>query len=1268
VYAMCLSLLSPASVSVEAASAIKISAAPKGFETLTEPQTTLVDVFYAGRTIASTLATYTDDSITIANPLEIVSNIPKVKETDAIVRSLTGELSSNTDLVCREITQKVSKEVRRALLADCGRLNPKVAAVIFDESKFRLDVYVHPDFLHVYELGLTKFLPESDADESLLTSFSGAMSGTDETKNTYSLSNQSIVAVGEGRLRLDSDYTSTDQWKMDTFVGELDRNDQRFSVGAMRTRSMDTIGEFKMLGGRYTTTTDTRIDLGVGFGSQLVVFLPRDAQVDILKDGRLIATKFYKAGKTTLLTEALPDGAYDVTLRIKEAGGVTREETRFYVKTATLPPADQPLYFLESGVLLSEDSPPYPELDNVGLIHGGAFWRLTENLGAGGDILAGENVIVGEARGLYLGRDMKLNFAGVVSSDLDLGVTLGATGEIWDTTYSLSVRRNWSREKSSTDATFDPMSRSFTQARAGLNYQWGELQMSFLGQTQTNDNADDTWSFGPTFGYPLFRNAKWGANLRAEATRSESESVAMARVQVRFNEPRWSASASTSVTNNNSETSASSESEGISGDGSANLAWHDLDFLPGDLTLGVGTTAEKRRRSLSGEVDYISRWGKYSFDAENNWGGTTRSTRWGGNIATSVITDGGVVAFGGRERQDSGIVVSLDGASKNAEFNVMVDGSSQGVVKVGDRMPVLLSPYKTYVVRLEPTGGDFVSYDAENRDITLYPGNVVGVSWSINPIVAVFGRIIRKDGTAVSFARVDGAGKGTFTDDLGYFQAELNKPGTFTVRPTDADACEIVVAELPEGEDFADLKDLICTDILLEAKEDKSDKDDNTITADAGEDGKEKEFDWSPVISAYKRNIESKNKDKKPVPEKVVASKEPEKAVASKAPEESEAEKPVQVAAATAGPDQTSPVPSETEVAGPEATKTAEKTEPPSTSVAVSDTTVNTESQTSTPKDVEAEVKVARVDPVENGPAVATLPVPEVSVEVPVPTSETESLGQTSPATEEIARLEPSVPERKQPTNLLAGIPDVAKEAAGVDELPPAYRVQLVALRRPDRLLAAWRDVAGKASGRLDNFSAYMARADLGDKGTFFRLQTGDAPDRKSANELCDDLRDKGLTCRVVKATTVAANTSGKSFCTLAGPSSWAPSCNPELVRTASLASSDAGAASGLSNQSPVSEVPEETKKELDVQLPDYRVQLGSHLTAQDAIEDWRRIEGLSEGFLTGLEPQVSEVDLKRRGIWFRLQVRVPEGRIAARNLCDNLADLSVSCLVVRKN
>jgi Mat/Ecp fimbriae outer membrane usher protein len=1240
VCALCLSLLPPASLPAGAESAIKSSSAPKGFESLTEPQTTLVDVFFAGRPIASTLGTYTADTITIANPLEVVSNIPNVKNSETVLSSLTGELNSNVDLVCPEITEKVSAEVRKPLMADCGRLLPKVAAVIFDESKFRLDVYVGPDFLFVQQLGLTRFLPPSDADASFLTSFSGAMSGSDDAKSTYSFSNQTIFGRGEARLRINNNYASTDHWILDTVTGEFDRNDQQFVVGAMRTRSMDTIGEFKMLGGRFTTTTDTRLDLGVGFGSQLVVFLPRDAQVDILKDGRLAATKFYQAGKTTLDTSRLPDGAYDVTLRIKEAGGDIREETQFYVKTATLPPADSPLYYLESGFLLSDDSPPYPELNKVGLIHGGTFWRLTENLGVGGDILAGENVVVAEAKGLYLGRDMKINVAGVLSSDLDLGATIGATGIVWDVTYSLSLRRNWSREKTSTTATFDPLGRSFTQARGNLNYQWGEAQWSLQALSQTNDNADDTWSWGPALTYPIYRNAEWSANMRAEATRSESESVAMARFQIRFNEPRWSASGTLAATDNNSETSAGNDNEGLVSEGSANVAWHDLDYLPGDLTLGAGVNAAQRQRTITGKADYTSRWGKYSFDVENNWGETS-TTRWGGNIATSVITDGDFIAFGGRERQDSGIVISLEGESKKAEFNVMVDGSNKGVVKVGDRMPVLLSPYNTYVVRLEPIGGDFVSFDSENRDITLYPGNIVGVVWSINPIVAVFGRIIREDGTPVAFAKVDDTGKGTFTDDLGYFQTELSKPGTFMVRPAEGPRCEIIVPAFPPDQDFADLKDLVCIDVLLEANQSPDGKDKNTQTADAGKESGEKEFDWTPVISAYKKKLDSKKDDDKPKTK-------------TKSTERNFYKKSDEIQTADTKETLDEPLVSET------------------------DTVPET--------DVDKPVVVASVEPAvkpelpvkepelnePDGPAVASVPVPEVTEEAPpiapVVISEPED------ATSGPRRLIAAVPENSSVSEATV-IPDVstAADLPVVNETTserPAWLVQLVALRRPDRLLEAWRQVSSKASGRLDRQTAYMARADLGDRGTFFRLQTGEATDRQTAQGLCNDLQNSGLTCRVVKTAAIPLDVErgAKSFCVLEGPSSWAPSCQLDLVNTASVSPSKAGAASGRSSaQSEPSQVSETKPEALDILGPEYRVQLGSHLTAQDAIDDWRRIENLSEGFLTGLEPEVAQVDLKRRGIWHRLQVRIPEGRIAARNLCDNLTDLSVSCLVVRR-
>jgi Mat/Ecp fimbriae outer membrane usher protein len=1245
---LCISVLPVAPVQVRAQTAIKVSAAPKGFETLTEPQTTLVDVFYAGRAVVSTLATFTADSLTLANPLEVVSNIPKVKNADEIVKSLTGELSSNTDLVCPEITQKVTAEIRKALLADCGRMNPKVAGFIFDESKFRLDIHIHPDYLDTTELGLTRYLPASNADESLVTSFSGSMSGTDETKNDYSLNNVSILGLGEGRIRLNSSYTSSDQWIMDTLTGEMDRDGDRFLVGAMRSRSMDNVSSFKMLGGRYTTTTDTRIDLDVGFGSQLVVFLPRDAQVDLIRDGRLISTKFYEAGKTTLDTSQMPDGAYDVTIRIKEAGGVTRDETQFYVKTATLPPADHPLYFLEGGILLSENSPPYPELNHVGLIHGGAMWRLTENLGAGGDLLAGENLVVAEAKALYLGRELKLNLAGIVSSDLDLGLSIGANGDLWDMTYSTSLRRNWAQEKSSTTATFDPIGRSFTQARASLNYLLGSAQWSLQGLTQTNDDADDTWSIGPAVTYPFLRTQTWGALLRAEATRSESETVATARIQIRFNEPRWSASTSAAITSNNSETSASTANEGIVGDGTLNTAWHDLDYLPGDLTLGAGLSAKARTRSLSGKVDYASRWGKYSFDASNDWGGATRSTRWGGNLISSVITDGEVVAFGGRERQESGIVVALDGASPDAEFNVMVNGSNKGAVRVGDRLPVLLSPYKTYKVRLEQLGGEFISFDSENRDITLYPGNIVGIAWSINPIVAVFGRIVRQDGTPLSFAKVDGVGRGTFTDDLGYFQAEMSKPGTFRISPPEGEACEIEIASLPEKQVYVDLKDIVCRTVLLEARNESDDE--KTEAASTASTEEEKKVDWSPVIAALKQNLEpkkTKGSDSKPAASVAAKSKSEDRTTTQEAPVNQ------QQVAAVADPENTVSEPGSAPT--PEDTpKKVEANDLPSTETAdlpapviePEDQNIQVASTEAGPGPDDTAVPEQPDTSIETGPKVVAQPVPAVAA--------------VKPAT--LPQLKEAKPGK--PKNLIAA---ALSETPTTVEAIPAFRVQLAAFRRPDRLGIAWQQMSQKASGRLDGMPAYMARAELGDQGTFFRLQAGDVPNRQAAAALCDDLTTAGLNCRVVKAAEVQVDNEA-GFCLVAGSSTGVPSCPSELIETALTEDSAAGSASGVSTSSAAATATATTpERELDIEAPAWRVQLGSFLTAQDAQDDWVRVEKLSEGFLTGLEPEVREVDLKRRGIWHRLHVRVPEGRIAARSLCDNLADLSISCLIVNR-
>jgi len=1199
--------------SVAQAKFITVSETPKGFEALTEPQTTLLDVYYANRQVASTMATFSAESVVFNNPIEVLSKIPRLKNQGKLLGVLSGSMEPNVELVCFEGAKPESP---------CGKLKPETIGVILDEGNFRVDVFVHPDFLDVHELGLPRYLPPSEAGLSIVSSFAGAVSGSASSSNTHNTRNQTVIGLDESRVRIDSSYSNTAEWFFDTAFMERDIREQRFMAGVFNTTSMDNIGEQKLFGIGYTTTTDTRVDLEIGFGNQLVVFLPQPAQVDIFKDDRLIGSRFYEAGKQIIDTSQLPEGAYDVLLKIKERSGATREETHFYTKATNLPPSDSPLLYIEGGMLLTDVNSPFPMRTNIPILHYGAMFRYNDSWGLGADFITSDTVSVGELRSIYLGRNLRFRGAAVLTSDDDIAASMTASGDMWDVGYTVALRRNWAGGAlASTTETpvFDPIGSSFTQFRASLSYVWGQAQYSWSSLYQANEGEADTYSHGPTFTYPLYRDAKWSAILRMEAAQTQDQTSAMARLQFRMVDPNWSVGATSSIENIDSHVAASdSSNEGYSGNASVNGSWQDQDLVPGDLTLGGTYAQETGLRTLQSNASHLSKWGRYSMDVDRSWGRNASGdgASVAGNFATSLISDGSTIVLGGRDRRDSGVVVTLKGRAKDAVFNVVVDGLPSGEIKVGESLPLLLQPYKTYGVRIEPVGGDFVSYNSDDKEITLYPGNVTGVVWSINPIVAVFGRVVRADGKPVSFARIGGVAGGAFTDELGYFQTEMTDPGELTFTPGQGNVCSVFIESLPETEVFADVQEVVCRDTLLEAKAAPAGGAGEKQVAAADE---EKEPDWTKVITAYRKDL---GIEEEPTAEKDIAVPVP-------TPEA----KPVVVAEAKPEPES---VPAPAPVVAEEKPEPATPDVPPqSTPQSVLAATEKLEKQVD---DLDALVSAAER---EAQVQLAEVPVP-VEPEAPVAT----------PAA--IPEL-PATP----------AIPVVTPASAST------WRVQLAAYRQLDRVKSGWQQISRRAGPTLAGHSGVVLRADLGKRGTFYRLQAGPATKRDVARDLCDQLIGKSISCRLVRLP-VSALAKPDEECVLdkgdgVVASSRACQFSPQLIAAVSTPKAKpagpavtpvvrtgqtVGAASGVSFDRRASSSA-------------YRIQLGSHRQRQLARQDWQRLVKLSEGFLAGLDPVITRADLGSRGIYHRLQIEAPS-RKDANALCRDLKDLALPCLVVK--
>ena len=109
---------------------------PAGFEDLSAPQTSLVDVFFLGQHVDVAMATFAPGSFAFVDPEAVVDRLPQIAQPGTVTLALSGDLEPNAALACGARARP-----------GCGTLEPDVAAVIFDADRFRVDIFVNPELL-----------------------------------------------------------------------------------------------------------------------------------------------------------------------------------------------------------------------------------------------------------------------------------------------------------------------------------------------------------------------------------------------------------------------------------------------------------------------------------------------------------------------------------------------------------------------------------------------------------------------------------------------------------------------------------------------------------------------------------------------------------------------------------------------------------------------------------------------------------------------------------------------------------------------------------------------------------------------------------------------------------------------------------------------------------------------------------------------------------------------------------------------------------------
>ena len=136
-------------------------------------------------------------------------------------------------------------------------------------------------------------------------------------------------------------------------------------------------------------------------------------------------------------------------------------------------------------------------------------------------------------------------------------------------------------------------------------------------------------------------------------------------------------------------------------------------------------------------------------------------------------------------------------------------------------------------------------------------------------------------------------------------------------------------------------------------------------------------------------------------------------------------------------------------------------------------------------------------------------PVQEPKAEpAPVPLSQAAAEPAPAPAPEPVVRPDPQ--HAPQPKAAPAPQPKPKAAAAG------SWQVQLMSSPNKTAIDSAWKNLVKKYPV-LNGQPHEIETADLGSKGTFYRLKAGAFADRAGADNLCNDLKALGGSCIVKK-------------------------------------------------------------------------------------------------------------------------------------------------------
>lgn len=773
---------------------------PQGFEGISTAIDTLFDTYYLGKKIGSFRATEDNGKLTFSNPEMVAEALGNLVSRDAVLQLLSHPLDLNEKYRCFP-----------GQTTNCGILPPGQEGAIVDPESFSVELFFSPADVVRKTASAYQPLGPAMSGPSLIQRAAVSLATDTGHSGGFRYGGTFDTAASIGRTAFIAQTLADDNQgvRINNAVVQHVWSDRILRAGLFEDLSTSLLTSYRIIGAEYGSFYPASA-YGASIATPVQIVLPRDADVELRRNGVLVAVRHYDAGLQLIDTSALPEGSYPLELVARVSGSIILQQTQSFTKAGGLPLPGKTEFAVRGGLYAQESNDFDPDVAGSGQslfphAHGyvaGArvARRIGQATGASLELLsiAGKEYAEGSIT-TYRGRLQALATLAASSDGSYAGLVTGSTS-IGRVQLSGTLRYIHSSDDDFDLADFrDGKYRAFLRSEKSI---YGSAQVPLFGGSVSlsggysrSSGIPDQYSAEARYTRSVVLLHR-SALLSAFASTSNSDTRVGFTLSFNFGIGRRT-TASVSGGGEVVPNSTGATREGFSPILNATVSRRNT-LLGADMVnqAGVSTDADSDRGFVSSDIS--SRFGELDTTAQYQ---RTRGSEDIGSIfangTTGFAIGGGAFKFGLAQPGDAVILSDIakpgDGTDAHAPtgsgYRIRIDSQAGNLIKPGQVSATGVTAYAEHNIELEPENAPPYDIDLKTSHVTTYPGNVVRLHYTATHSYTLFGRIVDGTGAPVGDAVVSAGDDIVATGASGYFT--ITAPGTskLLVRKADGSPC-----------------------------------------------------------------------------------------------------------------------------------------------------------------------------------------------------------------------------------------------------------------------------------------------------------------------------------------------------------------------------------------------------------------------------------------------------------------------------------------------